>query len=76
MKKPEDTSAGCRTLAHNDQARAAHAGSDHMSKTLQRSAEAWTARADMLERLEANFKGRAASARQSRQARVEWKADG
>lgn len=65
-KKREDTAAGCRGLAHDDHVRAAGAASDHMRDTLERSAEAWTTRAKLLERLEIEQK----------QHRLERKANG
>lgn len=59
MRKREDTAEGCRGLALDDRARAADAGGDHMRSTLERSADAWSARARLLERLEAHFNARA-----------------
>jgi len=59
--KPEDSAQGCRALAKSDREKAA-AANGHMRATFERSAEAWTARAGLLERLEVNFKARAAAA--------------
>lgn len=75
-KKREDTAAGCRTLAEDDQARAATAGSDHMRQILERSAQAWATRANMLERLETEFTERGHFARQQRQRSEGKKASG
>jgi len=59
MRKRENTAEGCRELALGDQSRAADAGSEHMRKALERSADAWTTRAQLLERLDARFNARA-----------------
>ena len=53
-KKSEDTADGCRSLAKDDIDRAGESDSDHMRARLAHSAETWTARADMLQRLEGN----------------------
>ena len=53
-KKLEDTADGCRSLAQDDRTRAEESDSDRMRFRLACSAEAWTARADLLDRLEAN----------------------
>jgi hypothetical protein len=58
-RKREDTAEGCRALAREDRARAAAADSDHMRDSLERSADAWIARAMLLERLEDKFNARA-----------------
>jgi len=59
MKKPEDTAEGCRSLARADRARAVAASSAHMRNSLQRSAEAWATRANLLQRLDKSFNARA-----------------
>ena len=51
-RKPEDTADGCRLLASDDRTRAEQSESAHMRLRLVSSAAAWTARADLLERLE------------------------
>ena len=51
-RKPEDTAAGCRIMASDDRERAAQSQSDLMRFRLNRSAEAWTIRAELLDRLE------------------------
>ena len=51
-RKPEDTAAGCRLMASDDRERAAESQSDLMRHRLSRSAEAWTIRAELLDRLE------------------------
>ena len=53
-RKPEDTADGCRLLASDDRARAEESVSAHMRFRLACSAEAWTARAELLDRMEAN----------------------
>jgi hypothetical protein len=58
-KKREDTAEGCRLLAEDDRARAAETPNEHMRSCLEGSADAWTARAKLLDRLEANFNARA-----------------
>ena len=58
-KKPEDTAEGCRALAQADRARAAGTMNYHMRGTLERSADSWAARADLLAKLQANFSARA-----------------
>jgi hypothetical protein len=63
-RRPEDTAAGCRLLASDDQARAEQSDSTHMRERLIGSAEAWSARAALLERLESkrpSFEPEAAS---------------
>lgn len=65
-RKPEDTAEGCRALAADDRERAAAAGNGHVRLTFERSAEAWSARARLLERARDNFDARAeANARAS-----------
>jgi len=54
QRKLEDTAAGCRTLARDDRDRAQESDSERMRFRLACSAEAWSARADLLDRLEAN----------------------
>jgi hypothetical protein len=60
-RKREDTAEGCRELAQDDEVRAAAALSSHMREVLERSAEAWSARARLLTRLENEFEARAVS---------------
>lgn len=60
-RRLEDTAGGCRSLAQDDRARATSTINQRMRATLERSAEAWTARAKLLDRLEANFNDRAAA---------------
>ena len=50
----ENTADGCRSMAQDDRDRAQESDSDRMRFRLACSAEAWTARADLLDRLEAN----------------------
>lgn len=77
MRKREDTAEGCRELALDDQARAADVvGSDHMRRTLERSAEAWVSRAKLLDRLEASFNARSEVEALERQRKIERESDG
>ena len=62
-RKAEDSADGCRALAQADRARAAAVASEHMRAVLENSADAWTARARLLDRLEKDFTKRAAAAR-------------
>ena len=62
-RKAEDSADGCRDRAQDDRARAAAMTSGHMRTVLERSADAWSARARLLERLDKDFSMRAASAR-------------
>src|SRR5687767_14091579 len=55
--RAEDTAAGCRDKAADDLARAA-SGAVHFRWRLEHSAAAWTARAEMLERLDRKFAAR------------------
>lgn len=57
-KKPEDTSDGCRQFERADRVRAGEMANDHMRSSHMRSADAWGARASMLERLEASSRAR------------------
>lgn len=60
-RKLEDTAQGCRCLAEDDRLRATAMINPHMRAALERSAEAWTERAKLLERLERNFNERIAA---------------
>jgi hypothetical protein len=59
--KPEDSVDGCRAFAASDRERASTAAKGHVRATFERSAEAWSARASLLDRLETSFNARAAS---------------
>jgi hypothetical protein len=54
-RKPEDSAEGCRGLELDSRERAAATTSGHMRAILERSANAWSARAQLLSRLERNF---------------------
>lgn len=54
-RKREDTADGCRSLATADLERAADAINDHIRDRFERSANAWTARANLLGKVEASF---------------------
>ena len=54
--RPEDTAEGCRALAAADLARAAAASGDQSSWRYRHSAAAWTARAGLLDGVEARFR--------------------
>lgn len=58
-KRPEDTAVGCRALAAADLLRAANLTGAHIRWRFEHSAAAWTARADLLGRIEAGFEARA-----------------
>ena len=58
-RKPEDSAEGCRGLERDSRERAAETTSEHMRTDLERSADAWSARAKLLSRLESNFLARA-----------------
>ena len=60
-RRPEDSAEGCRSLAANDRTRASAAVNPQMRATLERSAEAWSARAQLLDRLATNFNERIAA---------------
>ncbi len=62
-RKPEDSAQGCRDLERDSRQRAAAITSEHMRAVLERSAEAWSARARLLERIERDFNTRAAANR-------------
>jgi hypothetical protein len=59
-RKPEDSAEGCRVLEQADRLRATATPNAHMRESLERSADAWNARAALLDRLEASFHQRAA----------------
>jgi hypothetical protein len=59
-RKPEDSAEGCRSLERADRLRALAVTNPHMRECLERSADAWLARASLLERLEESFAKRAA----------------
>jgi hypothetical protein len=61
-RKPEDTAAGCRAFAAADLARAAASAQERMRGQMEHSAAAWTARADMLERLDRTSRRRSLQA--------------
>lgn len=70
-RKPEDSADGCRAFAASDRERASTTAITHVRATFERSAEAWTERASLLERLETSFDARAESvARRTRQQRT------
>ena len=60
-QKPEDSAHGCRANATLDRERAAAASNERMRASLERSAEVWTTRAKLLDRLEASFHARSAA---------------
>lgn len=76
VRKREDTAEGCRELALDDRARAAEVDSDHMRDTLERSADAWSTRASLLERLQTSFHARADAELLKQQQRLERNGDG
>ena len=64
-RKVEDTAQGCRSLAEDDRARARALINPQMRAALERSADAWTARANLLDHLQASFNERIAANRPS-----------
>jgi len=60
-RKPEDSVDGCRAFAASDRERALTAANGHVRDRFERSAEAWSARASLLEGLEASFDARVVS---------------
>lgn len=56
-RRAEDTAAGCRTKAENSRLLAAAETNAHRRDRLESSADAWAARASMLERLETGRAG-------------------
>ena len=63
-RKREDTAVGCRAMADADHVRAGDSDTAHMRNRMEHSADAWTKRADMLERLEASFSARQEAAQE------------
>ena len=57
-KQPQDTPGGCRALAAADLSRAEALVGEHVRWRYEHSAQAWLARADLLERLETKFQAR------------------
>jgi len=60
-RKPEDSADGCRAFAASHRERASTAANGQVRATFERSAEAWSARASLLDRLETSFNARVAS---------------
>jgi hypothetical protein len=58
LRRAEDTVEGCRANAAADLVRAAAAGVQQMRIRMENSAAVWSARADLLGRLEASFQAR------------------
>lgn len=62
-RKAEDSADGCRAFAASDRERASATANAHVRARFERSAEAWSARAGLLDRLETRFDARAANPR-------------
>lgn len=75
-RKSEDSAGGCRALAQADRARAASTNTGHMRAVLERSADAWSARARLLDRLEKDFIKRAAAAANRTRVKIGDEANG
>jgi hypothetical protein len=60
-RRPEDTAEGCRSLAADDRLRAVAMVIPHMRVSHERSADAWVARAELLDGLETSFNQRLAA---------------
>jgi len=54
-RRPEDTADGCRAFAASDRERASGTQNSHVRGTFERSADAWRARARLLERRDAGL---------------------
>lgn len=70
-KLPHNTATGCRDRAASDLQHASTSTAGNERKRFERSAETWSQRADMLERVERSFKKRAALDEASREFRRE-----
>ena len=68
-RKPEDSADGCRAFAASDRERASATGNTHIRATFERSAEAWSVRAGLLDRIEQSFNARAEDLRDQTQSR-------
>jgi hypothetical protein len=60
-RKPEDSADGCRAFAASDRERASANSNIHVRASLERSAQAWSTRANLLDRMQATFDARVAS---------------
>jgi hypothetical protein len=67
-RKLEDSADGCRAFAASDRERASATANTHIRATFERSAEAWSVRADLLDRLEQSFNARAGNLRDQTQS--------
>jgi hypothetical protein len=68
-RKPEDSADGCRAFAASDRERASATVNTYIRATFERSAEAWKARANLLDRLETSFDACAANLRRGTKSR-------
>jgi len=68
-RKLEDSADGCRAFAESDRERASATPNTHIRATFERSAEAWSVRAGLLDRLEQRFNARADNLRDQTQSR-------
>jgi hypothetical protein len=66
QKATHDTAAGCRELAAADLQRASVTDTANGRRRLESSAQSWTSRADMIQRLDESFEARQAV------AKAEW----
>lgn len=57
-RRRENTAEGCRSLSDDDRARAAEMLNPQMRASLERSADAWSTRAHLLDRVEASSNAR------------------
>jgi hypothetical protein len=58
VRRREDTAEGCRSLSTDDRARAVEMANPQMRASLERSANAWSTRAQLLEHVEASSNAR------------------
>lgn len=67
-RKPEDSAEGCRAHEQADRLPAMAMSNPQVRESLERSADAWGARADLLQRIEASFDARVAAIAAAKQA--------
>ena len=69
QKSAEDTAAGCRAFAEADTVRASLMDTENGRLRLEASAESWTKRAQLMQRMDDSFEARQAI------AKAEWDAE-
>ena len=71
LKSPENTVQGCRDRATADLLEAVTVATANQRRRLEHSAQSWTIRADLLDRLSKSFEKRGALDRASKQYEVD-----